>query len=129
MKKSELNKIIKTGEDSRLQFKADVRNVDTLAAEIVAFSNSEGGIILIGVSDEGKALGIPASAVGRINQLISNAASQHVRSPVSPLTENIPVSKDRIVVTVTISKGIDKPYFDRNGVIWLKSGADKRRVN
>ena len=39
MKKSELNKIIKTGEDSRLQFKADVRNADTLAAEMVAFSS------------------------------------------------------------------------------------------
>ncbi len=81
MKKSELNKIIKTGEDRRLQFKADMRNADTLAAEMVAFSkNSEGGIILIGVSDEGKALGVPVSDLGRINQLISNAASQHVRN-------------------------------------------------
>jgi len=26
-------------------------------------------------------------------------------------------------------EGIDKPYFDKNGVIWLKVGADKRRVN
>ncbi|MGE5784985.1 MAG: hypothetical protein ACM3ZE_10355, partial [Myxococcales bacterium] len=24
---------------------------------------------------------------------------------------------------------LDKPYFDKNGVIWLKAGADKRRVN
>ena len=30
---------------------------------------------------------------------------------------------------LTVPKGMDKPYFDRNGVIWLKSGADKRRVN
>ena len=35
----------------------------------------------------------------------------------------------RSVIVVIVSKGIDKPYFDRNGVIWLKSGADKRRVN
>jgi ATP-dependent DNA helicase RecG len=39
------------------------------------------------------------------------------------------VAKGRVVVVVTVSKGIDKPYFDRNEVIWLKSGADKRRVN
>ncbi len=25
--------------------------------------------------------------------------------------------------------GLDKPYFDKNGAIWLKSGSDKRRVN
>ena len=129
MNKTELKKIFSGGEDSRLQFKTDLRNADSLAAEMVAFSNSEGGCILVGVSDKGKMIGIPSSEVGRINQLISNAASQHVRSPISPVTENVLVAKGRVVVVITISKGIDKPYFDRKGVIWLKSGADKRRVN
>jgi ATP-dependent DNA helicase RecG len=41
MKKSELKAITTKGEDSRLQFKRDIRNVDALAAEMVAFSNSE----------------------------------------------------------------------------------------
>jgi ATP-dependent DNA helicase RecG len=53
MKKRELNAIAIAGEDSRLQFKQDIRNVDTLAAEMVAFSNSEGGRILIGITDDG----------------------------------------------------------------------------
>ncbi len=35
---------------------------------------------------------------------------------------------DRIVIVLQIPKGIDKPYFDKNGVIWLKCGSDKRRV-
>ena len=43
MKKTELKTIALKGEDSRLQFKSNVRNVDALAAEMVAFSNSEGG--------------------------------------------------------------------------------------
>ncbi len=129
MNLSELQKLAARGEDSRLQFKADMRNVDALAAEMVAFANSEGGRIVIGVRDDGEIKGLSRPAVGRINQLISNAASQHVRSPISPLTENVAVGKGRIVVVVTIPKGIDKPYFDRNGVIWLKSGSDKRRVN
>ena len=129
MNKSELKSIAARGEDSRLQFKLDIRNVDTLAAEMVAFSNSEGGRILIGVTDAGEVKGVPRSEVGRINQIISNAASQHVRSPISPATENLAVAAGRVVIILTISKGIDKPYFDRNGVIWLKSGADKRRLN
>ena len=91
MKKTELEAIAPIGEDSRLQFKSDVRNVDALASEMVAFSNSEGGRILIGVTDTGELDGIPRANVGRINQLISNAASQHVRSPISPLTENVVV--------------------------------------
>jgi ATP-dependent DNA helicase RecG len=129
MKKLELESIVARGEDSRMQFKLDIRNVDTLAAEMVAFSNSEGGRILIGVTDAGEVRGVPRSEVGRINQIISNAASQHLRSPISPTTENLAVAAGRVVVILTISKGIDKPYFDRNGVIWLKSGADKRRLN
>jgi ATP-dependent DNA helicase RecG len=129
MKKPELKSVVARGEDSRLQFKLDIRNVDTLAAEMVAFSNGEGGRILIGVTDAGEVKGVPRSDVGRINQIISNAASQHVRSPISPTTENLAVAAGRVVIILTISKGIDKPYFDRNGVIWLKSGADKRRLN
>ena len=129
MEKSELKAITTKGEDSLLQFKRDIHNVDALASEMVAFSNSEGGRILIGVTDAGGLSGIPRADVGRINQLISNAASQHVRSPISPMTENVAVGKGRIVIVVTIPKGIDKPYFDRKGIIWLKSGSDKRRVN
>ena len=36
---------------------------------------------------------------------------------------------DGLLLFLQSPKGIDKPYFDKNGVIWLKSGADKRRVN
>lgn len=75
MEKSELKTITAKGEDSRLQFKRDIRNVDALAAEMVAFSNSEGGRILIGVTDAGELAGVPRAEVARINQLISNAAS------------------------------------------------------
>src|SRR4030042_6747004 len=105
MKKTELKDIISKGEDSRLQFKADVHNADTLAAEMVAFSNSEGGRILIGVSDKGKLTGIPSSEIGRLNQLISNVASQHVRSPISPITENVSIAKGKVIIAGEISKG------------------------
>jgi ATP-dependent DNA helicase RecG len=53
MRISDLRKIAARGEDSRLQFKADVSNVDALAAEMAAFANCEGGRILIGVGDNG----------------------------------------------------------------------------
>jgi len=118
-----------SGEDSTRQFKVDVRNVDSLASEMVAFANSDGGTIFIGVADDGSIPGLLPKDVVRINQLISNAASQHVRSPLTVQTENVQLSTGRIVIVLTVPKGIDKPYFDKNGVIWLKCGADKRRIN
>lgn len=125
---SELKEAIAHGEDSRTQFKADVRNVDSLAAEMVAFANSYGGTIFIGVEDDGSLPGLSREDVGRINQLISNAASQHVKSPLTVETENIGVGKGKAVIRLSVPDGIDKPYFDNKGIIWLKSGSDKRRV-
>lgn len=126
---ADLQAQIALGEDSRRQFKQDITNTDALAAEMAAFANAEGGTIYLGVADDGSLSGLSWLDVTRINQLIGNAASQHVRSPLTVQTENVAVSAERVVICLTIPKGQDKPYFDRNGVIWLKSGADKRRVN
>ncbi len=125
----ELRHFAARGEDSATQVKAEITNAESLAAEMVAFANSEGGIILIGVADDGSMPGLSLKDVARINQLISNAANHLVRSPLAVRTENIALDSGRLVILLTVPKGIDKPYFDKNGVIWLKAGADKRRVN
>ncbi len=117
------------GEDSTRQFKADIRNAESLASEMAAFANSEGGTLYIGVADDGSLPGITRAEVNRVNQLISNAASQLVRSPLTVHTENVLLSNSNIVIVLSVPKGLDKPYFDKNGVIWLKTGSDKRRVN
>src|ERR1035437_4436432 len=117
------------GEDSSRQFKADVRNAESLASEMAAFANSDGGMLYLGVADDGTIPGLSREDVGRINQLVSNAASQLVRSPLAVTTRNVAFKGGRLMVVVTVPKGLDKPYFDKNGVIWLKTGSDKRRVN
>jgi ATP-dependent DNA helicase RecG len=70
---ADLHNIVALGEDSSRQFKADVRNVDSLASEMAAFANSNGGTILIGVADNGSMPGLSSEDVLRINQLIGNA--------------------------------------------------------
>lgn len=106
-----------------------MRNAESLAAEMVAFANSDGGTLLIGVADDGSTPGLAKEDVARINKLISNAASQLVRSPLAVQTENVALANSRLLIVLRVPKGIDKPYFDKYGVIWLKTGADKRRVN
>jgi ATP-dependent DNA helicase RecG len=108
---------ISLGEDSHRQFKQNITSTDSLAAEMAAFANAEGGIIYIGVADNGTIPGLSSSDVSRINQLISNTASQSIKSPLTVKTENVSIGNDRVVIILTIPKGQDKPYFDRNGVI------------
>jgi hypothetical protein len=88
-----------------------------------------GGTIYLGVADDGTTPGLSADDVRRLNQLIGNTANHAVRSPLTVQTKNVALSNGRVVIVLTVPKGLDKPYFDKNGVIWLKAGADKRRVN
>ncbi|GHV45242.1 hypothetical protein AGMMS49546_30600 [Spirochaetia bacterium] len=56
MKKNELLTIIHGGESSKVQFKERMPHPDSLAHELIAFSNSHGGIIIFGVNDKTGAL-------------------------------------------------------------------------
>lgn len=127
MEAIELIEILGRGEDSRTQFKQTVMNPEAVAGDLVAFSNSKGGRILIGVDDQGSVVGLSSHDIRRINQLISNTATDRVRPSINPTTENISVG-ELLVMVVTVQEGISKPYADNGGVFWVKSGADKRRV-
>jgi len=127
MEASELYEIASRGEDHSVQFKGTVTRADSLAAELVAFSNSGGGRIFVGISDQGDVVGLTPDEVGRLNQIISSAASQHVNPPVSPATENVTTHEGTVVV-ITVPDGLSKPYADNDGRVWLKVGADKRKA-
>jgi predicted HTH transcriptional regulator len=127
METTELIDLLSRGEDSRQQFKENFTNADALAAEMVAFCNTAGGQIFIGVRNDGTVLGLSGADIDRLNQLISNSASQNVRPAVNPFTENVSHPNGAIMV-VTIAEGVSKPYMDKNGAIWVKNGSDKRRA-
>lgn len=99
------------GEDSTRQFKANIRNAESLASERAAFANSEGGTIYPGVADDGGMPGLSREDVTRINQLISNAASQFVRSPLTVRKENVLLKNGKVVIVLTVPRGIDKALF------------------
>src|SRR5574343_120725 len=115
------------GEHTRQQFKRSFTNPDALAAELAAFANSGGGTLLVGVNDDGSLAGLDAAELRRLNQMLSNASSQHVRPPLHPHTHNVQTHTG-LVMVVTVPNGLAKPYLDQQGRIWVKQGADKRHV-
>lgn len=128
MERTEIMALAAAGESSTVQFKANLHNNESLAAELVAFSNTEGGTILVGVDDKSnEILPVSTADVARINQMISNVASENVRPSINPIVENIPFG-DGVVMAIHVTKGRTPPYMDKNGVIWVKSGSDKRKA-
>ncbi len=58
MSTQDLKNLIATGESSFLEFKHKVASPEKIAKEMVAFANTKGGRILIGVEDNGEICGI-----------------------------------------------------------------------
>ena len=127
METTELIDLLSRGEDSRQQFKENFTNADALAAEIVAFSNTAGGKILVGVRNDGMVLGLSSADIDRFEPARLQQRFPNVRPAVNPLTDNVP-HPNGMVMVITLPEGFSKPYMDKNGTIWVKSGSDKRRA-
>lgn len=129
----ELLDIISAGETSKVQFKRELDNQDKVAAELIAFSNSKGGMLLFGVEDKtGDITGLDYEALQKTSNALSTIANELVKPTVYITTEviTIDVSDDekKSVLVVHVDDGVGKPYKDRNGAMWIKQGADKRRI-
>jgi predicted HTH transcriptional regulator len=124
----ELLDLIKKGESSTVQFKVRVNDAYKVGTEMVAFSNANGGKIVVGIDDEtGEIKGLNYEEIQAANQLLSNAASDNIKPPIYIITETITVNEDNVLVA-TIAEGASKPFMDNKGIIWTKNGSDKRRV-
>ena len=108
---------IQNGANNVTQFKVDMTDANRLAEELVAFSNTEGGMLLIGVDDDGVAVGLDSQQIGRINQLIGNTVNENVKPPIYPLTEIVEIESKRIIV-VNVRKGESRPYQTSKGVFF-----------
>ncbi len=128
MQAPEIPERIRKGEDTTTQFKQDVTDANRLAEEMVAFSNAQGGLLLIGVSDNGTIDGLDDAQISRLNQLVSNTANENVKPPIYPLTEILMIQGKRIMA-VSVRKGISRPYQTSKGVYFTKSGSDKRKMS
>ena len=53
--------------------------------------------------------GLDGAAVRRLNQLLSNAACQHVRPPVHPLTENVQTAHGLVMVVNSSAQAWSMP--------------------
>ncbi len=128
MEAAEVLKLISLGETSFVQFKRDITNEVSIAQEMVAFANSKGGKILIGIDDKtGNIVDLSFQDIQRINSTLVNAAQNHVKSLIKIESETIEAEGKRVII-VTIEEGTDKPYMDKEGLVFIKNGSDKRKV-
>ncbi len=100
VKREELLALIEHGEDSTVEFKLDEIRASDLAREIVALSNLEGGVILLGVADDGQIVGVQRS---NVEEWVVNVCRQHCDPPIIPVINKIKVG-DKLVLAVQVSR-------------------------
>lgn len=117
MTPTQLSAIIACGEDSHHQFKRDFTNAESLAAELAAFANMGGGMLLVGVGDDGKVAGLASSDISRLNQLLFNAASQHVKPPINPTTTNVKTPQGLVMLIEVTAREEMQRIFQQAGLL------------
>ncbi len=128
MESKEILERIRRGEDSFTQLKEKIINEEKLAEELVAFSNAHGGIIIVGVNDSGKLMGLSPDEIRKLNQLISNTVMTKIKPPINPLTKVYDI-EDKKLVVIFLKEGSSKPYSTNKGIYVKRYGADKRRIS
>ncbi len=89
----ELLDIISTGETSKVQFKQTIDSEDSIAAEMIAMSNSKGGIILLGVKDKtGEILGLEYAQLQSFNNRLATIANDKIKPQIFIFTEVVTIS-------------------------------------
>lgn len=128
MKEIDIIQQIKSGEVSKVQFKERLLDNYDIGCELVAFSNARGGTLVVGVKDKtGSINPLSYLEVQETTNTLGNIASENVVPAILVDVETIPVDGGSLVVA-HIKEGVNKPYHDNRGIVWVKNGADKRKV-
>ena len=105
----QLEHIVKAGEGLRLEFKRKVPEWDKLMREFVALANAKGGLVLIGVDDDGSILGVKDAR--EVEFEVDAAVKRHCKPQPEYSLIVLPISRKRQVVIVDLKESREKPVL------------------
>ncbi len=121
--------IIRNGENSGVEFKRDDITPEELAKEFVAFANFRGGIVLLGVDDQGEISGLKRH---NTEEWIMDTVFHHYVTPsIIPFYEEV-TTPDGVVAVIKIEQGIQKPYAVRKrdrDEVFIRIGSISRKAD
>ncbi|HWR00307.1 MAG TPA: RNA-binding domain-containing protein [Chlorobaculum sp.] len=119
--------LVGQGEGLSVEFKRLIHSAPKIARSIAAFANTSGGVILIGVDDDSRIVGIQSEK--ETLQVIHEALSHHIE-PKPDIEVYVEEFKRRMVLLVDIPESPERPHFHIESVICQQSGEKsvERRV-
>lgn len=111
---SEIQALVRKGEGNRLEFKHKVDHPEKIVREIVAFANTKGGNLLIGVDDDGTISGLKHAEEEAY--ALEAAIEKYCYPPISLESEIVAISKKRSVINYTIEASKKKPHMVKHSL-------------
>ena len=102
-----IKKLIAEGEHQQLDFKFEISDAKKIARSLVAFANTDGGHLLIGVKDNGVIAGVRSEEEV---YMVETASHLYCKPEVKFKTKNHIVN-NKIVVEIIVLPSSNKPHF------------------
>ncbi len=120
---------LKSPESKTLEFKRDASSLDPIMRTLVAFANTAGGMLIIGVEDRGNIIGVsdPAELQDRVANAVAHSITPHLLCDFEWRT-----AEDKTIVVVKVSCGIGPYYWNQKGSekgIYIRLGATTRQAS
>lgn len=125
MTHADLRQLIANGENSSVEFKRDDLNPRTLAKELVAFLNFEGGRVLLGVDDDGTISGLQHDP-GKTEEWVMNVARDKIRPSIIPHFQVLrDVEPGHHVAVISVEKGwtVHARYHNNKEEYYIRAGS------
>ncbi|PKD21806.1 ATP-dependent DNA helicase [Salegentibacter salinarum] len=108
-----LAKQIQKGESKTLELKEKLPKNTNIAKTVLAFSNTAGGKLIIGVNDKREIVGIEDIALFEIQDKIASIISDQCSPNIIPEIYSVNI-ENKLVLVIEVVRGNLKPYFLKN---------------
>ena len=99
---------MKNKENTTVEFKQQI--VEDMKKEVVAFANTEGGTIYIGISDNGNVIGL--ENLDEVSLQMSNMIRDAIKPDVSMFVSyNVEIIEGKDVLKIIVQRGTECPYY------------------
>ena len=105
----QLRKLVLQGEGQHLEFKRKASYPDKIVRELIAFANTDGGTLLIGVDDDKSIPGVKFPEEESV--VIHSELKNHCRPGLAFHETVIPISEKKFVLQWRIPKSDKRPHF------------------
>ena len=121
--------LISAGESKTLEFKRELPKYDQIAKTIVAFANTSGGRLLIGVDDNGTLLGIDESLILDLEDRIYASLFEQIRPSINPDIYALNLDGN-VILVIEVGKGSSLPYYlnslGKSAGVFIRIGTSNR---